>query len=177
MINRKHLLQATFALSLSAGSAFAAAQPAILHDVSGKVMIKDGNGVTLGSEGLQLLEGQSIYLGTGGKASVSMGECTVLLSETAIFTVPEIAPCAVGEAYLAVDGIIVQPVADLDELYGDNTVAEPPPPPGEDVMLRPAVGGAAISPLLISGGVVAAATVALVASATLDEEEVPVSAP
>jgi hypothetical protein len=104
--------QTVVALALSATTVMAANNVAVVGDVSGKVLVNNGNGFEPVVGSLSLNVGDRVMVGDNSFATVSFSECTVSFSKPTVFVVADAAPCASGKSKLDEASVIVTPTAD-----------------------------------------------------------------
>lgn len=142
----------------TSSQAFAGPTPASFTALSGKVLVSNGRGYQAARIGMKLSPGQSVVAGDDGEAALAQGECSILLSSTAVFTVRETPPCVPGEAYYVQDGLFVQPAgntSDTASLSGGIAGAAT-----ESALLAAPIAPATLGNVLVGTGTFSAAMIA-----------------
>lgn len=150
--------------------ALAGSAPASITALNGKVLVSIGKGHQAARIGMELSPGQSIVAGDDGEAALAQGECNILLSSTAVFTIRETPPCAAGEAYYVQEGLFVQPANSTSgtaSLPGNvsTTVTETKP-------FAPAAAPFALGNVLVGTGTFSAAMIAAITETFIIDDPV-----
>lgn len=98
---------------LSSTTALASAPVAQVHNVSGKVLVNQGEGFVPASEGLSLKHGDKVFVGKDAAASIDYlaANCSVDVASSSVVAIQDKAPCAEGENVAAVDSVFVNAAA------------------------------------------------------------------
>lgn len=145
----------------SSGQALARPTPVSITALSGKVLVSNGKGYQAARIGMVLSPGQSVVAGDDGEAALAQGECSILLSSTAVFTIRETPPCAPGEVYYVQDGLFVQPAgstSDTASLQGGTTNTATETRPFAPAILPTVLGNVMAGTGTFSAAMIAAAT-------------------
>jgi hypothetical protein len=133
------LLTATAALVLGTTIAYAAENPvAVLSDVSGKVLVNQGEGFVAAVGDIQLFAGDRVMVGDQSFAVVSYKDCAVSMDKPSMTTVSK----------EACEAAVISPVADIDPAPQGYA-----PLAGLPLAFLLPVGAVAIGGVLIATGV------------------------
>ena len=103
---------ASFALSfIMSGLVFGAELTARLDQLSGKVLVNQGDGFAKPKEGIVLRFGDRVLIGSHARVMVKFESagCSVTYSDAKLLRIPKVAPCKLGEDVAAVDSAFVSP--------------------------------------------------------------------
>jgi hypothetical protein len=128
--------------------------------------------------GMPLQAGQVLILGKESKATVTFGDCHVLLSDTTLYRVPEEAPCRREQALLLHDDMIIRPASGEAEQFVKLRGVEEPLQPAALAVLKPTVIPAnSLAPAIIGTGTFATAAAFSLYNTLLVNADEPLSSP